>query len=377
MKRACLVIALLSVVLGLARTASSVEVEPLLQKFKSVGPKGQGHSEAQQAWRRLVEADAGQLPEILAGLDDCGPLGANWIRTAADAIAERAFQQGTALRREALAKYLADQDHHPRGRRLAYEWLLRMDPRAYQRWIPGALDDRSLEMRREAVALLIDRGQQIAKAGQEADAVSVYRRALGSARDLDQIRALADRLKKLGQKPDLARHFGFLVQWRVMGPFDNTDEKGFATEYPPEKELDAGASYQGKHGQVKWLDHATKDAYGKIDLNEALDEEKSVVGYAWTEFISEKAQKVEIRLTSFNAVKLWLNGELIDQHDVYHGGSEFDQYICPVTLRPGPNTILVKVCQNAQTQSWARNWFFQLRICDENGGAILSTDRDG
>ncbi|GAG48789.1 unnamed protein product, partial [marine sediment metagenome] len=34
------------------------------------------------------------------------------------------------------------------------------------------------------------------------------------------------------------------------------------------------------------------------------------------------------------------------------------------------------VCQNAQTQSWAKHWDFKLRVCDPTGGSVLSTDRD-
>ena len=61
---------------------------------------------------------------------------------------------------------------------------------------------------------------------------------------------------------------------------------------------------------------------------------------------------------------------------VYHSGSQLDQYVCRAALREGKNTILVKVCQNEQTQSWARKWHFQLRVCDAQGTAVLSTDRD-
>jgi len=85
---------------------------------------------------------------------------------------------------------------------------------------------------------------------------------------------------------------------------------------------------------------------------------------------------VEFRLTSYNAVKLWLGGKLIDEHNVYHSGSQLDQYVCRAVLQPGRNQILLKICQNAQTQDWARWWAFQLRICDALGGAILSADRE-
>ena len=78
---------------------------------------------------------------------------------------------------------------------------------------------------------------------------------------------------------------------------------------------------------------------------------------------------------SVNAVKVWLNGRPIAQHNVYHSGSQFDQYVSRVVLEPGRNVILVKVCQNAITPDWADAWGFQLRICDHNGTAVLSTDR--
>ena len=39
------------------------------------------------------------------------------------------------------------------------------------------------------------------------------------------------------------------------------------------------------------------------------------------------------------------------------------------------NTILVKACQNEQTEEWTVQWEFQLRVCDETGVAILASNR--
>jgi hypothetical protein len=39
-------------------------------------------------------------------------------------------------------------------------------------------------------------------------------------------------------------------------------------------------------------------------------------------------------------------------------------------LKVGRNEILVKVCQNEQKEDWAQLWSFQLRVCDNLGGAI-------
>ncbi len=97
--------------------------------------------------------------------------------------------------------------------------------------------------------------------------------------------------------------------------------------------------------------------------------------YAAAEFMSADSREAEFRVSSVSAVKLWVNGKLIDEHNVYHAGSELDQYISRATLTAGRNVILLKVCQNAQTQSWARHWQFQLRVCDRQGTAVLSSDR--
>jgi hypothetical protein len=358
-------------------SAGAGDLEPLLRTLKAVGPKGEGNRQAAQAWQQLVRADAGQLPAILAGLDDAGPLAANWIRTAVETIAQRQLQRGGTLPAAELERFVLDRRHAPRARRLAYEWLARADPSAPQRLLAGMLDDPSLELRRDAVARRIEEAAALEKVQKRDEAVAVYQQALSAARDLDQINLLAGRLRDLGLAVDLPTHFGFLVRWKVIGPLDNTDQKGFDAVYPPEREIDFQASYRGKHGSVKWIDYVTRDNYGWVDLNKALGEEKSVVGYAAAQFVSRNRQKVELRAASYNAVKFWLNGRLVYQRNVYHMGSQMDQYVIPAVLRPGRNVILVKVCQNAIMEEWAHWWGFQLRVCDANGTSILSADRDG
>ncbi len=360
---------------GLTVPAFAADLEPLVDSLLDVGPKGAGNRDAARAWAQVVEADVSQLPTLLGALDKAGPLAANWVRCAVDAMAERTLARGGELPAAELERFVGDRGHAPRARRLAYEWLVRTDPTAPDRLLPGLLDDPSVELRRDAVARLIDEAEQVAESDGPAKAVPRYRKALTFARDLDQIRLLADRLEEQGEEVDLTRHFGFLTRWKLIGPFDNTDERGFDAVYPPEREIDFQASYPGKHGPVGWIDYESGHEFGRVDFNKALAEEKDVVGYAAAEFFADERREVEFRMASDNAVKLWLNSTLIDEHDVYHAGSQFDQYACRGVLRPGRNVILVKVCQNAQTQNWARGWSFQLRVCDATGGAVLSTDR--
>src|SRR5690606_21486218 len=102
---------------------------------------------------------------------------------------------------------------------------------------------------------------------------------------------------------------------------------------------------------------------------------KQVVGYGYTEFQSAEERPAELRLGCKNAWKIWFNGEFLFGRDEYHRGQRIDQYILPITLKKGKNTILVKACQNEQEQDWTVQWEYQLRVCDETGTAILSTDR--
>jgi hypothetical protein len=353
-------------------SAERNHVEKLTEALRRVGPQGQGHREARDASRRLAQLDATQLPAILAGMDGAGPLAMNWIHAAVDSIAERTLKNGEPLPRQGLEQFIAQKDHNPRARRLAFEWLERVDPSARERLIPEMLNDPSLELRRDAVAQSLGRAESLKTAGKQNEAVAAYRTSLSAARDLDQIETAVKALKELGVDVDLPTHFGFITRWKLIGPFDNTNLQGFHAVYPPEVKIDLRAEHLGKVGKVSWIDFVTDDPYGVVDLNKALGKHNGVVGYAYCDFDSPGERDVELRLGSTNANKIWLNGRLLTANEVYHSNSTIDQYVGRGRLKKGRNAILVKICQNEQTEDWAQNWQFQLRVCDELGTAVLS-----
>jgi hypothetical protein len=355
--------------------ASAAKLAKALQVLQAVEPKGVDNQAASKAWREVSAADAAQLPVVLAAIDEAGPLGANWISAAVQAIADRRLKQGAKLPADDLEAFVLDVKHAPRGRRLAFEWLVRADDTAADRLTPGFLHDPSPELRRDAVARLIDEGDVLVKAESPEEAHKVYDQALSGACDLDQVQRLKAALEKLGEKVDLPKHFGFITAWKLIGPFDNADEKAFDIVYPPEEAMDLAGEYEGKPlddkpRTVKWIDHETKDDYGIVDLNLALGKANGVVGYAWAEFNSPRDQPAELRLGRDNAAKIWLNGELIHEHRVYHSGAEMDQFVGRGQLRAGRNVILVKILQNEQKEDWAQTWGFQLRVCDATGVAV-------
>ncbi len=351
------------------------DVGALLAKVTEVGPAGQGHREATVAWRKLSQAPAARLPQLLAAIDGANPLAANWLRGAIEAIAQTARDRGQPLPMAELESFLHDTSHAPRARRLAYELVAINDPTAADRLVPGFLNDPSVELRRDAVARLLSAGEAAQTAERAAEAQALFEEALGGARDMDQVELLATKLKALGREVDLARHFGFLMQWKLLGPFDNTGSVAFDTAYPPEEKLDVTASYEGRGQTVAWIDHTTADRLGMVDLNQGLGKHKGAVAYATTSFVAPEARAIELRLGCTNANKVWLNGRLLGGNNFYHAGEFVDQYVFRGQLRAGDNQILVKVLQNEQTESWAQVWQFQLRVCDAAGTAVLSADR--
>ena len=92
-------------------------------------------------------------------------------------------------------------------------------------------------------------------------------------------------------------------------------------------------------------------------------------------FNSPAERPAEIRIGTGNAWKVWLNGKFVFGRDAYHRGAMLDQYLLPIQLRKGPNTLLVKCCQNEQKETWTVEWRFQLRICDQTGSAIRQAAR--
>ncbi len=372
MPRGTLLLPLLG--LSLALPSPAALQEPLAQLL-AVGPEGRGNPEAAAAWKSLAaQATSADLPTLLAALDQANPLAANWLRAAVFALADRAQASGQPLSPALFADFLKNPTHGPAGRLLAADLLQQIDPAAWDALVPALLLDPVPALRREPVA-------RLTAAATAAKDPAQLRQALDAARDEDQVRAAADELRSLSQTVDLPRHFGFLMDWHLLGPFDNQARRGFDTPFPPESALDLAASFQGKEtkpGQdptIRWIPYSTPSEFGVVDFNQPIGMFKEVTGYAATTFHSPTAQPAEIRLGSKNAWKLWLNGQLIFGRDEYHRGMKIDQYRFPVTLQVGPNALLLKLCQNEQTETWTVEWQFQLRICDASGTALLDPQR--
>ena len=346
-----------------------------MAKLKAVKAEGKGNEEAAKAWKDVVGRGSKALLPTLAAFDGADARAANWLRSAVDAIVENADLKRDPIELKPLEAFVLDAKGPAVGRALAYEWLARLDGAAPDRVLPGLLDDPGREMRRHAVGRALAAAEALLKGADKKAAVEPLKKLLPSARDRDQVDAIVKHLKTLGVETDVQALYGVVAKWIFITSFDNSGMKGFDVAYAPEKAVDLKSAVPGKGEKaVRFVGHVTDEPRGKIDLNKVLGKEMGAVAYAYAVVDSPAERAVELRVASNNAVKLFLNGELLFFRNEYHHGMTMDQYVGRAKLRKGANEILLKICQNEQKEDWAQSWGFQARLSDALGGAVPFTN---
>lgn len=319
----------------------------------ATAPGSGGNAERAGDADRVAAISPGMLVPCLAAFAEATPGGVNWLTNGLDRAVER---MGDQVPLAELAAFVADPTRPSRGRTLAYRWLRSRDAAKAAALLDGMLDDPALPLRRAAIE---KRLASVADAA-EPEQVAVHREMLAAARDVDQVQAIATWLREHGDEVDVSKVLGFVKKWRASETFDNVGGIGYAAVYPPEK---AAAAPEA----TAWKEVAAEGDQGAVDLNAALGTLKGVVSYAVAEVDMPRGRTAEVRIGSPCAVVVWVNGEKVIDREVYHASEAIDQYVGEATFRAGTNTVLVKCCQNEQTESWAADWKFQLRICDSLG----------
>ena len=147
--------------------------------------------------------------------------------------------------------------------------------------------------------------------------------------------------------------------WLILGPFDNTEGVGYDTAYIAEDatQIDTTAEHNGVDGLVHWQKSTDETLDGYIDLGENINWR---VAYAFATVTSPDEREAHIRFDSDDQGKVFLNGEEVFTNTNAYS-ARIDRYTIPVTLKPGENSILVKVCNEEVL------WRFILRITDPDG----------
>jgi hypothetical protein len=362
------------------QTGAAIEsrFDPAIKTLLQAEPAVPGDKQIRQAWLVVAHWPPNRLREILDAAEVANPVALNWLRSAIDRMSEQAE---FVLPTEELQKVAEDVHRNYASRRIALDLLENGDSELVASIVEKFVDDPIPAFRRPAIEKQIALADSMEQKSVERK--QKYLEIFRAARDEDQVQKVAGVLEKdFGEKPDLADHFGFLLEWQVVGPFPNVDEAGFHNAYPPEKltaeDLDNDGNpketltYEAASGTLRWQSQTAAKDTGELDLNKIFGKEKEVVGYGIAVFKSDLKQAAEIRLRMQNAFKLWLNGELLQSQPIGHTGNSFDQYLIPVTLKPGRNLILVKSCQNKppMEMEFFDTWHINVRICDRSGTAI-------
>ncbi len=338
----------------------------IIKAFTQVSAHGEGNIKAVEAMDWADQLRPNSIPSLLHAMNQANPVGDNWIR---GAIAKIIHATDTlSFPRDQVKAFIEDKKNQGSSRRAAFEILHRSRPASAKTLLSCFLTDPEPSLRREAIDVILEDAENSPLKKQ---AILLFQKALKNARDVDQIQEASDALKSRGQEINLVTLLGFKTKWDILGPFDNTERKGFNKSYEPESEARHNNSYRGKNSQIQWTSFSSSDRLGLLDLNKHYGELKEVVAYAKTSFYSAKHQKVQFRLGSKNAWKIWVNQELLFARDEYHrGGTRVDQFLIDGELQKGENQILLKICQNEQTQPWTKNWEFCFRVTDSSGQVI-------
>jgi hypothetical protein len=164
-------------------------------------------------------------------------------------------------------------------------------------------------------------------------AAEVLRKIAEVARD-DEVKYDA-----LGTIEIIGRYGDFITAWHVSGPYA---EKGkgkddlFETVFPPE---------EAEAGDVLWRvmpSTCNPDKPWLVDLGSALGGNTQAVAYLRTTLLAPEVCEATLEMGSNDAVKTWLNGEMIHANNAARHVQPADDVVA-VNLRNGNNTLLLKI----------------------------------
>jgi transglutaminase-like putative cysteine protease len=166
--------------------------------------------------------------------------------------------------------------------------------------------------------------------------------------------------------PATPEGLGSITDWMLIGPFDDEQGGGFDRGFPPEKELQLGATYDGKDRQVSWR---RVPVVGKaaVNLGATFTPNEQCLAYALCAVRCERETPVAIRLATSGAVKAFVNGSAVLTRTVRRQ-RRFDQDAVGVLLPAGWSSLLLEVAQRTG------DWSFSARLTDPSGAPLSGVE---
>ncbi len=174
--------------------------------------------------------------------------------------------------------------------------------------------------------------------------------SMAEGKEIGDISAFIERIKNAPN---------FISDWWIIGPFNNSNEKGLETIYPPEREFDVNKIYKGTADHnVKWNSYTNQES-GYIDFTKIFHTTENGVVYASRTFNIDEEKSMKIGVGSNDGVRMWLNGKLVLDHKVLRK-AEPNQEILTLPFKKGENSVLIKIDQ------FGGGWGFYFSLLDEN-----------
>src|SRR5262249_45896786 len=130
--------------------------------------------------------------------------------------------------------------------------------------------------------------------------------------------------------------------WYLIGPFDNEDNRGFDTAYPPEKEIDLAKKYPGRDGpDVGWT-RFKEFRVGQVVNLARFGRNDNTTVYLFHEIDAPGEMELPVSLGSDDTLSVWLNGKRLVHENAFRAAAP-DQNRATLKLKPGKNQLLVKV----------------------------------
>ncbi|MBN2715673.1 MAG: hypothetical protein JXX14_07440 [Deltaproteobacteria bacterium] len=164
---------------------------------------------------------------------------------------------------------------------------------------------------------------------------------------------------------EIRDRIGWVMPFAVIGTWDNMQGKGFDVSYPPEDEVDLSATYPGQTVDVKWRTNLITGQQNEYDLVQQLYPNSSAVAYLASAVDVAKGGDYELRLTTTDGLKVWVNGQLVF-NERRIGSWDFDTLVVPVRLEKGVNTVLIKTAQEDS------GWDLFARITAPSGAPVAA-----
>ena len=148
-----------------------------------------------------------------------------------------------------------------------------------------------------------------------------------------------------GDPSSFARESGCLVDWSLVGPFENASMQGFYDRLEPEE--GRPGPYPGRLVEVTWRELSRGHFLCRYQLNTRVHPATSAVVYLSTAIESDQATAARLLIGSHSAYRVWLNGEPLAERTT-QVGLGIDAEGWDLALREGENHLVVKLASTGQ-----------------------------